>query len=426
MLSHEENERLTRVTGDAPAGRMLRRYWHPVCWSTDVAEPDGTPFCVRLFGENFVAFRDTHGTVALVDAACPHRRASLALGRNEEGGLRCIYHGWKFDVAGRCVEMPTEPASYNFADRIGIRSYAVRDAGGLIWAYFGPPEHEPAFPAYDWTALPRTHIAHVRYVEHANWLQCAEGTIDTTHSWFLHSGAIADWKLRTSVSMDYSPKLEAEDTPYGFRYAAIRKPNVDPDTMKYVKITLFAFPATGIIARPMDDTLTTLVQIFVPIDDTSTMVFSLMHSFNGKPVDEESIRAYLHLRPGVDLSPDWRPRFCTADGWTQDRVAMKNGSYTGIEGFPNQDIAVQESMGRIVDRSQEHLGTSDIAIIRLRKRMLESLRRFSAGEPPVGLDAAIAYDKLWAEQAVVPIEQPWQSVGPVETHAPRPVTTLQS
>jgi phthalate 4,5-dioxygenase oxygenase subunit len=418
MLSKDENDLLTRITGNAPAGQMLRRYWLPACWSDEVAEPDGTPVRVRMFGQDFVAFRDTAGTVALVDAACPHRRASLALGRNDAGGLRCIYHGWKFDARGACVDMPTEPGDSSFARRTRIGSYPVRDAGGLIWAYLGPAEHEPAFPAYDWTALPRDHIAHMRYAERANWLQCAEGTIDTTHSWFLHSGATPDWKLRSSVSMDFSPKLEAEDTPYGFRYAAIRRPIANPETHQYVKITVYAFPSTGIIARPMDDTLATLIQIFVPVDDERTMVYSVMHSFNGKPLDETAIRTSLHLRPGIDVDANWQPRFCTADGWIQDRAAMKTGaSYTGIDGFPNQDVAVQESMGHIVDRSQEHLGTSDIAIIRMRKRMLESVRRFMAGEAPVGLGVAVEYANLYAEQAIIPIGEPWQSVGPAATHA---------
>src|SRR5580698_8993836 len=177
MLTREENELITRVEGDAPAGRLMRRYWLPALLSDEVAEPDGTPVRVRLVGQNLVAFRDSKGELGVMDAHCPHRLASLALGRNEEGGLRCIYHGWKFDVRGRCVEMPTEPAGYGYADRVSVRSYPVRDAGGLLWTYLGPPELEPPFPAYDWTSLPRNQIAHLKFVEHTNYLQAAEGTI---------------------------------------------------------------------------------------------------------------------------------------------------------------------------------------------------------------------------------------------------------
>ena len=417
MLTHEENELLARVTGATPAAEMLRRYWLPACWSEEVAEPDGTPVRVRMFGSTYVAFRDSSGTVAVIDAACPHRLASLELGRNEEGGLRCIYHGWKFDVKGNCVDMPTEPDNYNFADRIKTRSYPVHEAGGLLWVYLGPAGEQPPFPNYDWTAMPRNHIAHMKYIENANWLQCVEGTIDTTHSWFLHRGAVSDWKKRTSVSVDLSPKLETEDTAYGFRYAAIRKTNEDPDLQKYVKITLYVFPTTAFIARSLDTSLPTLVQIFVPMDDRHTMVYSLFHSINGLPVDEEAVRAGAHLRPGVDLDASWRPKFCTDDGWTQDRTAMKAGDWTGIQGFPNQDIAVQESMGPIANRPAEHLGTSDVAIIRLRRRLIDNVRRMESNAPLIGLEERIDYPELRAEQAVVPIDRPWQSVGPAATHA---------
>jgi len=297
------------------------------------------------------------------------------------------------------------------------RSYPVRDAGALIWTYLGPPGLEPAFPTYDWTRMPREQLCHMKYVERANYLQCAEGTIDTTHSWFLHSGSTPDWKQRTTLSLDFAPKLEAEDTAYGFRYAAIRRPNVDPDKQKYVKVTVYVFPTTGFIARPLDPDLATLVQIFVPIDDESTMVYSLMHACNGKPVDVEGIRADLRQRPGIDQNASWRPNFCTEDGWIQDRPAMRaRTSYTGIYGFPNQDVAVQESMGRIVDRTREHLGTSDIAIIRMRRRMLDSIRRVMRGEPPIGLQGPVDYGNLRAEQAVIPIDVPWQSVGPAATY----------
>ncbi len=224
MLSPAENERITRVTGTAPAGALMRRYWLPALLADEVATPDGTPARVRLLGEDLVAFRDTDGKLGLIAARCPHRLASLALGRNEESGLRCIYHGWKFDVGGRCVDMPTEPGNFGFQDRMSTRSYPVREAGGLVWAYLGDPDRKPPFPAFDWTMLPRDHVAPVKFVENTNYLQAVEGAIDTAHSWFLHRGALRDWKQRAELSMDLSPRLETEDTHYGFRYAAIRKP----------------------------------------------------------------------------------------------------------------------------------------------------------------------------------------------------------
>jgi phthalate 4,5-dioxygenase len=298
MLSPEENERITRVVG-APAGDMMRRYWLPALLADEVAVAGGTPVRVCLLGEDLVAFRDTEGKLGLIAAQCPHRLASLALGRNEEAGLRCIYHGWKFNVAGRCVEMPTEPADYGFRDRISVRSYPVREAGGLVWAYLGDPACVPPFPAFDWTALPRDRVAPVKFVERTNYLQAAEGAIDTAHSWFLHRGALRDWKQRSAISMDLSPRLEAEDTAYGFRYAAIRRPNEDPDAYKYVKVTNYVFPTTVLIPRSLNPQVRPLVQIFVPIDDENTMHYSVFFSTDGTPIDVDGMRniASISLKP---------------------------------------------------------------------------------------------------------------------------------
>jgi phthalate 4,5-dioxygenase len=410
MLTHAENELLTRVTGDAPMGRMMRHYWVPVCLEEELAEPDGTPVRVKIFGEQLVAFRDTAGNVGLLDELCPHRRASLALGRNEEGGLRCIYHGWKFDVAGRCAEMPTEPESYSYKDRISVRSYPTRLAGGLVWGYLGPNAEPPAFPEYDWMRLPKSQRALMKVGERTNYLQALEGSIDSAHSWFLHRGIIWDWKTRSSVSTDTSPKLECEDTAYGFRYAAIRKPVNHPESEKYVRVTLFQLPFTAIIPRPLEPAHDAHVQFFVPIDDTHTMFYGVFFSQDGHDVDERATREKHHVVPGVHLDRNWF-KLATIDNWfNQDRVAMKGASYTGIDGFTNQDMACQETMGPISDRTREHLGTSDVAIIRMRRRMLEAVRGFQADGTLIGLDPSIPYNTIRSEQKIIPIDQPWQTV----------------
>ncbi|MFN2460918.1 MAG: Rieske 2Fe-2S domain-containing protein [Candidatus Velthaea sp.] len=411
MLSTEENELLTHVTGNATMGQVLRRYWLPALLSEEVPEPDGTPVPVRLFGENLVAFRDTQGRVGLVDERCPHRLASLVIGRNEECGLTCLYHGWKFDVNGECVDMPTEPEGYGFKNRVRIKAYATHEAGGMIWAYMGPPEAKPAFPAYAWTALPPEQRGIVKVGIRANYLQCVEGAIDSAHSWFLHRGSSRDWNKRFSLSQDHSPKLAAEDTPYGFRYAAIRKPIEHPDTQKYVRVTLFAVPSTAFIPPPLNPDLPAHTQIFVPVDDARTMLFDVFHSQNGTPVNQAELRRSLSAERGPDLDEQFFRWARRENLWNQDRVAMKDGSWTGIKGFQNQDIAAQESMGAIVDRSQEHLGTSDVAVIRMRRRMLETVRRFESGEPLVGQDTDIPYDQMASEQRVIPIDEPWQIVG---------------
>ncbi|HEV8019883.1 MAG TPA: Rieske 2Fe-2S domain-containing protein [Candidatus Lustribacter sp.] len=411
MLSAEENTLLTKVTGDAPMGQMMRRYWVPAALSEEVAEPGGTPVRTTIFGERLVVFRDSENNLGVVDERCPHRLASLALGRNEEGGLRCIYHGWKFNTAGACIDMPTEPNSFGFRDRIKLASYPVREAGGMVWTYLGPADTIPAFPEYDWMKLPRNQYATVKVGERVNYAQAIEGAIDSSHSWFLHQGIIWDWKKRAEISMDTSPKLEAEDTSYGFRYAAIRVPTKNPDTEKYVRVTIFLVPFTAFIPRPLEKSQKAHIQVFVPVDDQRTIFYGVFFSQDGSVVDEAQVRRDHHLVPGEDLDRNWYKLACEDNWYNQDRAAMKNGSWTGINGFSNQDMACQESMGPIVDRTAEHLGTSDIAIIRMRKRMLEAVRLFQDGKPLIGLDPAIPYGKIRTEQLIVPIEQPWQSVG---------------
>lgn len=411
MLSREENELLTRVSAGTPTGDMMRRYWIPVCLSEEIKENDGDPVPVRILGEDLVAFRDSKGRVGLIDRYCPHRTASLVFGRNEECGLRCLYHGWKFDVNGNCVDMPSEPEEYNFKERIHVKAYPVREAGGLVWAYMGPTGESPKFPDFEWTHLSDEQRAIVKIVEEANYLQAIEGSIDSAHSWFLHRGSVGDWKTRSSVSEDTSPKLEAENTSYGFRYAAIRKPVIDPEKFRYVRVTLFILPFFSYIPRSLDRNEPAHFQIFVPVDDTHTIFFGVFFSQNGNPVDTEGTRARIHVVPGIDLDENWHKKRRVENRYFQDRLAMKLGDFTGISGFTNQDMAMQESMGPIADRTKEHLGTSDIAIIRMRKRMLESVRKFMNGERPIGLDTEIAYDKLRSEQKLIPVETPWQSVG---------------
>jgi phthalate 4,5-dioxygenase len=412
MLSADENERMTRIVGRAPAGELMRRYWLPALLADELTEPDGTPVRVRLLGEDLVAFRDSDCKLGLIAARCPHRLASLALGRNEESGLRCIYHGWKFDIGGRCVDMPTEPEGYGFRDRVTVHSYPLREAGGLIWTYLGDPDDEPPFPAFDWTVLPPDQVAAVKFVEHANYLQAVEGAIDTAHSWFLHRGALRDWKQRSAISMDLSPRLEVEDTRYGFRYAAIRRPNDDPENFKYVKVTNYVFPTTVLIPRSLNPKVRPIVQLFVPMDDENTMHYSVFFSTDGTAVDKDAVYESVKWHPGVDIDANYCLDTHEGNFWKQDRAAMKDGTlYSGIAGFPRQDVACQESMGAIVDRTQERLGTSDIAIIRMRRRMLDNIERVMGGSPAIGTEGDIAYPLVRSEQRVIPIDEPWQKIG---------------
>jgi phthalate 4,5-dioxygenase oxygenase subunit len=420
MLSKQENELLTRVEGDAPMGKLVRRYWFPALLAEDVAQPDGDPVPVRLLGEDLIAFRDTNGRVGLVDEFCPHRMASFLIGRNENCGITCIYHGWKFDVNGACVDMPTEPEDRGFKNRVKIRAYPTREAAGMIWTYMGPPELEPPFPELSFTTMLKEQVAIVKVGSRTNFVQSVEGAIDSAHSWFLHRGSSRDWAIRIAVSSDMSPRLEAEDTPYGFRYSATRTPTENPDTTKYVRVTQFVAPFFCIIPPPLDVTQPIHCQIFVPVDDSNTMLFDVYFSQNGTAVSSEAMRAKLNAVRGVDL--DERDfRFAKRENrWLQNRAAMKDGDWTGIPGFQNQDIAAQESMGGrggVVDRTREHLGMSDIAVIRMRRRMLENVAMHERGETPIGLQPGVPYGLIASEQRVIPIDQPWQTVGAHALHA---------
>ena len=189
MLSKQENELLTQVGAGTPMGNLLRRYWVPALFSAQLPKADCPPVRVRLMHEDLVAFRDTDGRLGLIDERCPHRTASLFFGRNEECGLRCVYHGWKFDVDGNCVDMPSEPDGTGFAHKIKINAYPCIERGGVVWTYLGPAELKPAFPELEWTQLPDDYRFATRHVQECNWMQALEGGFDATHLAFLHRGA---------------------------------------------------------------------------------------------------------------------------------------------------------------------------------------------------------------------------------------------
>jgi phthalate 4,5-dioxygenase len=420
MLTREENELLCRVGPDAPMGKMLRRYWIPALMSDDV-EAGGDPKRVRLLGEDLVAFRDNDGRVGLLDELCPHRRASLALGRNENGALECLYHGWRIDCTGKILDMPVEPEDSTFKDRIRATAYSVYEAGGVIWAYMGPPGLEP--PPLDllFTQVPQTHVHTIRVLEHENWAQGLEGVIDSSHTNLLHRhGVRPSADVTTTIrqssgvarrpSNDTRPRMDSEDTPYGFRYAAIRKPIVDADTQKYVRVSLFIAPIYAMFPPPKG---WVWLQAFAPIDDTHTMFYFFQVSETAISEEERAnLLESARLRPGIDLDDEHRLQGDRANNWLQDRAAMRRGeSHTGITGVSREDIAVQESMGPILDRTKEHLGASDTAVIRFRRMMLDSVKRFIAEDAaPIGLTDPIPYADLRAEEQMLPLDAPWQSV----------------
>lgn len=426
MLSREENELLCGVGPGTPMGQMLRRYWLPACLSEEL-EPEGAPVRIRLLGEDLVAFRDAAGTVSILDEHCPHRGASLALARSEDCALTCIYHGWKIAGNGEILDTPAEPEESDFRSRVRHVAYAAREAGDVIWAYMGPPGLEPTFPAFEWTLRPAHQRRVIKMREECNWVQSLEGVIDSAHSNFLHSmeirpsaeaavpngatkyvGEVGQTTAMLRPSNDTRPRLEVQNTDYGFRYAAIRKPLVEPDKYKYIRTTAFVAPCHGFFSPPEG---WIFVQIFVPMDETHTMTY-YVQCHREQTVDPEKLPAYAGGRPGIDIDADARKIRTPENNFLQDRVAMKaKQSFSGIYGVVTQDMAVQESMGPIYDRTREHLGTSDVAIIRFRNVMLNSVRSFQKGGIPLGLERPFPYERVRAEEKIVPLDVPWQTIG---------------
>lgn len=393
MLKHEDNMRLTRVGPGTPAGELFRRYWLPALLSSEVPENDGAPARVRMLGEDLLAFRDSTGRVALVDAYCAHRRAPLFFGRNEEGGIRCVYHGWKFDADGACVELPSEPADTPMLGKIRIKAYPTLERADVVWAYLGPRSGMPEPPDFEWLRAPATHRHVSKTYEDCNYLQGLEGGLDSAHSSFLHNLKLGDNSgLR---SRDRSPRLEVEPTDYGYRYASTRK--ADPER-NYIRVYQYIMPTLQ-----MRGTVTAFEggrnkmpkidgHVWVPIDDERTHVYNFMYTYDHTtPLSDTYIEEWESFsgRGRSDLIPGtFRLKQNASNDYLIDRGAQKTRTYSGINGVNTQDFALQEGMGTIVDRSLENLGSSDRAIVTMRRLMLEATYAIEKGERVPGRDPA--------------------------------------
>jgi phenylpropionate dioxygenase-like ring-hydroxylating dioxygenase large terminal subunit len=400
-------------------GTLMRRYWVPALLAWEVPEPDGAPVEVRLLGEDLVAFRQTDGQVGLVGARCPHRGAGLFWGRNEACGLRCVYHGWKFDLTGQCVEMPSEPEATNFQDKVRIPAYPTYEVGGVIWAYMGPPERRPALPLFEWTQAPETHRGLTKVWQECNWLQALEGGIDTVHTNFLHFGKPASTARMDAGAVTFGSNtvrgravgfskaalVEVVPTEYGFTYGGIRRL---PDDAQFVRGYHWIMPWTQLrgysldVAKPEVDG-----HMWVPIDDENTMVWNFRYTYGPMPLTEDE-RALVGTgnQFGVDVDPEtFRALRNRRNRYLIDRHVQKTQTYTGIVGVNTQDRAVQESMGLIADRTFERLGTTDRAIINARQQLLAALKQLETDADPPGV--APTYYRLRALEKVVPPAVPW-------------------
>jgi phthalate 4,5-dioxygenase oxygenase subunit len=418
MLTREENELLCRVEGDAAMGQLMRRHWVPVCLSEEVAEPDGTPVRIRALGDDLVAFRDSKGRLGVLDELCPHRRASLALGRNEECGLRCLYHGWKIDVDGNVVDMASEPPGSRLNEKIKHKSYPVREAGGFVWIYMGPAETMPEFEPPAFAPTPKTKVSILKIHVPCNWAQILEGQIDSAHSSSLHSSdmvpANVDAAKATDTSWlrpstDKAPRMQCDNTSFGFRYAAIRRPIHNPETHDYVRVTVYIAPFTCLIPP---NNVYNVASVIVPADDLNTVFYFLAWTAGDKPgIEQEAWRKFNNAQPGIDLTHDFRNLRNRDNNYGQDRQAMKLGSFTGIAGIPNQDIAMWETMGRIADRSKDWLGTSDIAVARFRRLMVDAAQAMRDGGTALGTTQPhIPHASIASFEGVVPKSANWRTL----------------
>ena len=417
MLTHEENDLLCRVEGDAPMGQLMRRHWIPVCLSEEVAEPDGKPVRLRILGDELVAFRDTDGKLGLLDGYCPHRRALLALGRNEDCGLRCLYHGWKFDVNGNAKELASEPPESTLKEKVKHKAYPTREAGGFVWAYLGPAAEMPEFDAPPFAADPSAQVSILRIKIPCNWAQIQEGQIDSAHSSSLHhsdmkparvAGAEADDKSWYRPSTDKSPKLQIERTPYGFHYAAIRRPIKNAASHDYIRVTEFIAPFVSLIPP---NNLYKVASVIVPADDETSWFHFIAWGDPASCIKTTEWRQFCAAEPGVDLNPDWSPVRCLENNFLQDRQAMKDGNMTGIKGIPNQDIAMWVGMGPIVDRSNDILGASDLAIVEFRRLMLDAAKRMRDEGKAIGIGSDVPVRAgIQSYQEVLPKTVDWRNV----------------
>jgi phthalate 4,5-dioxygenase len=403
VLTHEQNELICRVGPGTRMGAVLREYWLPALLSEEV-NADGEPLRLKLLGEDLIAFRDSQGQVGLLGNHCPHRGASLFFGRNEQGGLRCVYHGWKFDVSGRCVDIPNEPPESDFRTRVRHTAYRCVERNGVVWAFMGDRSPRPALPDIEWNLVPDAERYVTKRVQECNWTQATEGGIDPSHSGFLHAPLHVDLSTaspRDRYRLDKRPRFSLLDTPYGLRIGARRGAD---EGRGFWSVTHFLMPFYNAFSGGGGQEAQPSVGGFawVPMDDYTTMAWcvswnpmrALAEDEHG---DSPRVRAGVHLPPSARLPATtapggaWRPLANRTNEYLLDRAEQRTRKFFGVPGISGQDAAVQESMGAIADRSMEHLGSSDSAVIRVRRLWLKAVQDRRNGTTPLGADHPRSY-----------------------------------
>ncbi|MGB1920753.1 MAG: Rieske 2Fe-2S domain-containing protein [Candidatus Puniceispirillaceae bacterium] len=415
MITSEENRLLCEVEGEAPMGQFMRQHWIPALMSEEIIA-DGKPVRVRLLGEDLVAFRDSDGRVGLIDEFCPHRGPSLVYGRNEQCGLRCLYHGWKFDVEGNIVDMPSEPPETPMKERLKTKAYQTREYGGFVWAWMGKSDDMTEFQAPPFAPDEDTKVSITKIKIPCNWAQIQEGQIDSAHSSSLHSSDMVSARVDsagatdthwTRPSTDKAPRIYSQRTPYGFRYVAVRRPIKDARTREYMRVTVYVAPFMSLIPPNRSYNV---CSINVPVDDNNTWFYFL--AWGGDDcIDTDAWRAFNHAVPGKDLDTDFSTRRTLDNDFKQDRGLMAEGNFTGIPGIPNQDIAMWVSMGPIVERAHDNLGASDIAVVEFRRLMVDAVKAFSKGDAALGSASSVPQREITSWQGIVEKETDWLTLG---------------
>jgi nitrite reductase/ring-hydroxylating ferredoxin subunit len=398
MMSQEANDLITRTGPKDPCGKLMRNYWQPAALVDELQGPRPVR-PVKLLGENLVLFRDEEGRYGLIDRHCAHRGADLAFGRLENGGLRCAFHGWLFDVSGQCLETPAEPKDSKLCQGIRQRAYPVVEKRGILWAYLGEGE-PPAFPEIDCFVAPDSHTFAFKGHINCNWLQALEVGIDPAHASFLHRffededtstaygkqfrGASAGSDMpMTKILREYdNPIINVEHTEYGLRLIALRELDAE---RTHVRVTNQLFPHGFVIPMSQEMTIT---QWHVPVDDENCYWYAIFTSYTA-PVDKKKMR---DQRLELYELPDYTSRKNKSNDYGFDPHEQATATYTGMGTDINvHDQWAVESMGPIQDRTREHLGTSDKVIMANRRMLLKAIETVQAGGTAPGVaDASLA------------------------------------
>lgn len=408
MATQEQNDLLTQTGPGTKMGALLRRFWIPVLLSEELPEPDCPPVRVKVLSERLLAFRDTSGNLGLIDEFCAHRGVSLWFARNEEGGIRCPYHGWKYNTKGECLEVPSEPAESGFCQRIRLTAYPLVEKGGVIWTYMGPSEEQPEFPGFEWLDLPASHVYISKRWQESNFLQAMEGGIDSAHVSFLHSGELHTDKLHAGTKgaqyqRDRMPKFEVVDSSGGLFIGARRNGG---ENEYYWRVTQWIMPWYTMVPPYGDNALNG--HAWVPIDDGNNFAWTFTYHPT-RPLTGEEVQTmkegggiHTNLIPGT-----FHPVLNMRNDYGMDRQAQKEGRYySGVPGIAMQDASLQESMGPIQDRTKENLTSTDNAIIMARQRLRKAAIGLEQGKVPAGLKADA--HKVRSASFVLPVGDAFQ------------------